>query len=424
MIFMLFFAAVAAQDSPIDLQLAQQYFHEAQTLCEQDRGQLWGVSLCGPLLFVEPASRRVVANQADEQNQLTRRGDVFVGQVSPGNPIANMAVTWGGVKWAMVIWPLPENKFERAALLLHESWHRIQNEIGLLANSPANHHLETVEGRIWLQLEWRALAAALRNQGEERRQAAADALVFRAMRRQIFERAAEEERQLEMHEGLAEYSGIKLCGIAAESLAEYVAKKMSSAHQKRETFVRSFAYVSGPMYGVLLDESGIDWRKNLKPSDDLGWLLQQSLQLILPENLKAAAEMRMRKYDGESLRAAEAEREQQRQALLADYRARFVEGPVFILPLAQMQISFDPNQLQPLDSLGTIYRTLEIKDRWGTLQVTNGALLSADWSKVSVPAPAKLNARALSSEGWSIQIKEGWKVVPAGRPGDYTVKPE
>lgn len=33
---------------------ARQYFAEAQSLCQDDHGQLWGVSLCGPIMFVDP----------------------------------------------------------------------------------------------------------------------------------------------------------------------------------------------------------------------------------------------------------------------------------------------------------------------------------------------------------------------------------
>jgi hypothetical protein len=39
---------------------------------------------------------------------------------------------------------------------------------------------------------------------------------------------------------------------------------------QKQTFVRSFAYASAPAYGVLLDETKADWRKNLKKDDDLG----------------------------------------------------------------------------------------------------------------------------------------------------------
>ena len=46
----------AAQAPAIDLALARGHFQEAQTVCARDAGRLWGLSLCGPMLFIEPES--------------------------------------------------------------------------------------------------------------------------------------------------------------------------------------------------------------------------------------------------------------------------------------------------------------------------------------------------------------------------------
>ena|SRR5437588_6212757 len=70
---------VLALSAPIDTTLAYQYFQEAQALCSRDSGKLWGVSLCGPMLFVDRKTRTVVANQADKEGILTKSGNVFAG---------------------------------------------------------------------------------------------------------------------------------------------------------------------------------------------------------------------------------------------------------------------------------------------------------------------------------------------------------
>jgi hypothetical protein len=48
----------------VDQQRAQEYFKEAQALCERDGGRLWGVSICAPMVIGDartqtspPASR-------------------------------------------------------------------------------------------------------------------------------------------------------------------------------------------------------------------------------------------------------------------------------------------------------------------------------------------------------------------------------
>jgi hypothetical protein len=75
--------------------------------------------------------------------------------------MANTAIDWQGDRWAMVMLPLPEDAYTRRVLLAHESFHRIQPKLGLTSKEVANAHLDTVEGRYLMQLEWRALAAAL-----------------------------------------------------------------------------------------------------------------------------------------------------------------------------------------------------------------------------------------------------------------------
>jgi hypothetical protein len=79
----------------------------------------------------------------------------------------------------------------------------VQPQLGLLAPEGQNPHLDTVEGRYWLQMEWRALAEAVGHTGPERIAAVRDALAFRLARRRAFPDAAENERRLEITEGLA-----------------------------------------------------------------------------------------------------------------------------------------------------------------------------------------------------------------------------
>ena len=409
-----------AQSSPIDTTLASQYFQEAQAVCNRDNGRLWGVSLCAPMLFVDRKTRTVVANQADKEGILTKDGNVFVGQLPAKVNIANTATEWAGVKWTMVIFPLPEDKIRRANLMAHEMWHRVQNDIGFPSSGAANNHLDSRDGRMWLQLEWRALAAALMSRGKQRHQAIADALLFRAYRRAVFPQAASEEREMEMHEGLAEYTGVRLSG--SPNLNQYVVDKELKEAAQKQTFVRSFAYASGPAYGILLDETKTNWRKNLKKEDDLGSLLQKRLSIKLPQNIEQAAELRAKNYDSDKLRAFETERENNRQKLLAEYRAKLVDGAVLELPILKMSMQMNPGTLVPLEPIGTVYPDIRIVDAWGILTVTKGALIKSDFSKIYVSAPSSLSAPSIQGDGWTLELNAGWTVAAGERKGDYLVK--
>jgi len=69
-------------------------------------------------------------------------------------------------------------------------------------------HLDTQEGQVWLQLEWRALAAALIEAGPDQTVAIRDALAFRAYRHKRFPNSARVEASQEIAEGVPEYTGV------------------------------------------------------------------------------------------------------------------------------------------------------------------------------------------------------------------------
>ncbi len=444
-------------DGPLTPKIARQCFQEAQRLCEQDAGRLWGVSLHGPILFADPKTRAVIASQADREGLLTQQDGVFVGTLPPEETIAGTVKDWAGITWVMLPWPLPKEKRERMHFLTHEMFHRIQPKLGLSAaeigrstTGGTTTHLDTRDGRVWMQLEWRALQAALQRSDPERRRAITDALTFRAYRRALFPNAAAGERADEMAEGLAEYTGVRL---SADSDSAAIERTLWNFERAKHwpTLTRSFAYVSGPAYGLLLDRAKPDWRRGLSVSDDLGTLLQQALSLdresllgptgrsperippktgqegILPpakaaKELEAAAKERAKAYAAEDLIAAETAREMAKRDLVAEYRQRFVTGPVLIIPIHSMQFQFDPRDIRPLDDLGKVYPKMKMSDAWGILEVTGGALIANDWSKVIVPAPRDPNARPLTGDGWTLKLNADWEVRAGKRTGDYIVK--
>ena len=320
----------------------------------------------------------------------------------------------------MIIFPLPEHNVRRRSLMAHELWHRVQDDIGFPGSDTANNHLDTKDGRMWLQLEWRALSAALMSYGKKRRHTIADALTFRAYRRMLFPNAASEEREMEMHEGLAEYTGIRLSG--ALNLNHYFVEGPLKQAPRQQTLVRSFAYATGPAYGLLLDDTHSEWRRGLKKENDLGNKLTKILGIVLPSKLEVAAAARAKKYDGDTLIAAETDRENQRQKLIADYRARLVEGPVLLIPLQKMNMQFNPGNLIPLDPFGTVYPDIRIVDVWGILTVSSGGALMNSYSKIYVPAPKAANGPLLRGEGWTLELNPGWRVTVGQRKGDYVVE--
>jgi hypothetical protein len=416
---------LAATASSIPLDLAAQYFREAQVVSGRDGGDLWGRPLYGPMLLVDPETRAVAANQADGLGLLKPEGGVWTGKLPEEQNIANTAVKWAGVKWTMLMWPLPEQKPARLKLVMHELFHRIQDQLELPMAEASSRHLATKEGRIWLQLEWRALEEALGEQGQGRGKAIEDALIFRAWRRELSPAAAAEESRLELNEELAEYTGVRLSANSRGQSAVAAGCELRQGSQ-RPSFERSFAYVSGPAYGLLLDDSKLKWREQLKGGADLGELLAQAYGLKLPGASREEALRRAGSYDGADLMALETRREEARQARLAKYRSELIAHSVVVLPLSsRVSYSFNPNNVMALDETATVFPTIRVVDDWGILEASAGALLLREGgraARVQVPAPADPSVLPLKGPGWTLTLNDGWTIAPGGRSGDLTVK--
>ncbi len=375
---------------------------DLRELCRTDNGELWGVSLCGPVIVADPATRAVWASDPDPQGQLTQSPEGWRGALPPGVPIANSVLEWGGARWIMLVGPLPTDAVERRVLVGHEAWHLVQAELGFPMSNSSNAHLATARGRTLMRLEMRALAAALRSSGNARARAAEDALAFRRARYAEFSGAFAEEAALDRNEGLAAYTGVRLAAPAPEI---YAARTLDE-HDGHDALARAYAYATGPAYGLLLDAHSRTWRRSLgasAPADMLASTIRA--RTLNDRELRRAAE----RYGGSAITAEEQAREQQQAQRLADIRRRFGAGARRELPLAAMQMEFNPNQTLPVEGLGTYYEVLTIRDRWGEVRATQGAVISTNFDRLFLAEPAP---DQLSGPGWRLSLSPGFQVVP------------
>jgi hypothetical protein len=405
-----------AQTAVIDPKAAHAAFAERQAMCDRDGGALWGRNVCGPLLFIDPATREVVANQNTPDHALTKTGDVFTGKLGSDVLVSSTTVEWKGLRWSMILWPLPDDAATRRTELAHEAWHVIQESLGFPTNSPVEAQLGSGFGRTTMRLEWRALAAALSaGDAASRKIAISDALTFRAWRRAQASDAAVQENQLLLNEGLAEYTGRRLSGQDDATVAAALGEA-----EKGDSYARLFAFASGPAYGFLLDDYSKDWRKHLSAQSDLGDMLAHAADVSLPAgNVAAAARQAGRRYN-----LAEVEADERAIARAHDKQAsiwitQLVKGAVLHLPSHHMKAEFNPSLLFPLPPYGTVYPRLQIVTDWGKLKVDGAALIDDDWTGVTVAAPT--NAATLSGRGWTLELAPEWSIVPDRKPGDFTV---
>ncbi|MGO4701306.1 hypothetical protein [Dyella sp. 2RAB6] len=419
--------ATAAEAPPFEPAQAKAWFGEMQRQCQADGGKLWGASLCGPIMLVEPSSRRVIANQADTQGLLQAEQGVFTGHLPDDVSFANSSLDWAGVRWAQMGWPLPADAGQRRVLMAHESFHRIQPQVGLEPpRELTNDHLDSLQGRYLMQLEWRALAKAVAaTDHKTRRSHAEDALLFRAARYRQFPAAAQSERSLERNEGLAEYTGIAIGAISPAERTALTAGDLVS-HVSAPSFVRSFAYATGPGYGLLLDRYLPAWRQRIKtPDTGLSDLLASALGTKNANPTDADVQRRAAAYDGPALLATEQAREQRHQQDIARYKALLVDGPRLVLPLHEPKVMFNPSTLVPLGEAGTVYPTIKVLSDWGAIEVSAGALLAPDWKHlyVAVPDPQAARKGSIAGPGWTLKLNDGWRIDAGERPGDMVLSP-
>jgi hypothetical protein len=384
---------------------AQAAAADLSAVCREDDGDLWGVSLCGPLIVVDPATREAWANQQDSGGVLQPSGTGFAGVLPPDAPLANTSVEWSGVRWIMLVY-VPEDATERRVLVAHEAWHRVQPGLGFTGGRTDNAHLATEMGRYWLRLELRALASALRSRGAGQRRAARDALAFRAARHAAFADAAVQETALDRNEGLAAYTGTKLgAGAAAGTYAANTLDTFDS-HQ---AYARAYAYATGPAYGLLLDKArrGGVWRRTLgdaAPGDVLAGMIR--FRHYTEAQLTEAAG----RYSGTVVAAEERARAEAQAVRIAELRARFGEGSL-VLPLTSPRIEFNPNQLLPVDGLGTYYETLTVRDAWGVARATQGAVIAPGFDRLLLAAPG-LGPTGYAGPGWTLELTPGAQITP------------
>jgi hypothetical protein len=65
---------ILPQNNLAEIKQALEYFREAKNLSELDNGNLWGIKLYGPMLFVIPETRFIIANESDNENYLKKKG--------------------------------------------------------------------------------------------------------------------------------------------------------------------------------------------------------------------------------------------------------------------------------------------------------------------------------------------------------------
>ncbi len=410
---------ISAQESNYSIKEIFNFFEQVK---EQTKRHilLWDKDLYAPILLVDPHTREVFANEQDEEGQLTAQDGIFTGMLPNFVPVSNTDITWNGTHWAMLTLPLPLNRFDRIDLTTHELFHRAQPSLGFNIRREENNHLDQRDGRFYLRLEMAALEAALKatrlSRSEEHLR---NALIFRNYRHILFRGSQVSENSLEMLEGIATYTGQLMSGRDKWQWREYLIKRIER-FEETPSFVRSFAYETTPVYGFFLQQKDYYWNKKVDNETDLTDFFSDAFghdtRILLQRYVRQVAE----EYNIKRIADEESHRFSQHSYTLDEYREKFLEQPHLEIRLEDMNMSFDPNSLIPLDEdEGTVYPTIVLSDNWGVLTVTEGgALLRSDWRWMIVSLPTEITDDIIRGDGWIIELNEGY-TIEENLQGDY-----
>ncbi len=391
---------------------ATKYFNEVETICNNDGGKLWGINLYGPIMYVDRISRKLYANQQDNEGILKLKDGVYTGDY-PGERIINMGdIEFGGALFAMVPLPRFEDDYRIKTMTIRSLFHYYQRISGLETMPFNTRHMDEKPARLLLKLEWRALRNAVESTGEKRIQAIRDALIFRGARREQYPGRIADENRFENHEGLPTFTYTILCNNSDEEVKEKLIQNLDSIY-RFPSYSRSFGIISGALYAYLAYSNGFDLKEIKCDTVNLAMIVEKSYNIHLPEFCRDVAGSLALGYDVESIYKEEEERlafikERNRRQL-----STFTEKPVVYLELESPYFDFEPGDIRPLDTLGTIYDAIRISDNWGKLTVEKGGcLVSSNLRFSRITAKNFKEAKNhYYGDGWHLILNSDWQVV-------------
>jgi len=392
---------------------ATRYLREVESICNRDSGKLWGENLWGPVMYVDRPSRKIIANQPDNEGLLKSKDGIYTGLFPKELIISFAPVKFGGTQFAIVPLPSEEDTFAIKTRTIHGLFHRYEENKAIYASAFNANNLDEKEARLWIKLEWKALRKAINSEGEERRLAIRDALIFRGSNRELYPKYVADENKLEIYEGLATFTYTILCTDSTREFKSRLFENLDRVYSM-QSYSRSYGFITGALYATLLHDRGYDMKTINKDSFDLGNAVKELYKVDLPAICRDVAGSLAVNYDIETINKEEEKRDADIKESLNNQLSVFTEKPVVFLELESPYFDFEPEDVHPLEPFGTLYVSIRVSDNWGKLTVDKGGcLISNNLKFIKVPAKGfKADKNHISGEGWHLLLNDGWELVP------------
>ncbi|MDQ1096201.1 MULTISPECIES: hypothetical protein [Chryseobacterium] len=396
------------------------YFREIKEATAK-RTKIWNKDLYGEILLVDPENRQFYSNEKDITFDPNDFKKISEGKIPDTINIANTSIQWRGRNWAMIMLPLPADKYDRINLMSHELFHKAQNSLGFTQGNKQSDHLDQRDGRAYLRLELVALLTAiLSDSSKEQKKYLTDAISFRNYRHSLFPNSASIENELELNEGLAEYTGFMISSRDRKHIKDHFTKAVNT-FIKNPTYVRSFAYQTIPMYGYLLNLKEPYWNQQITNDSDLTKFFINHLQIKTQNLSKKDIDKLAENYNGPLIFKEEQIRADKIKKLIHNYKLKFIDKPHLDIHFEKMSVSFDPRNILPIEDKGTVYPQIRVTDTWGILEVHNGALMSKNWDKITITAPLRMDDPKIEGDGWTLLLNKAYTIRKDDKTGNFTI---
>jgi len=407
-------AACARKEPEINFQASEaiKYFNTIDSICNKDNGKLWGVNFSGPVMFVDRPSRRIFASRPDREGLLRIKDGVWQGIFPRERIIENGPVEYGGEYYAMIPLPRQEDRYRIITMAVSALYRIYLKSNGFEPERFFIHYWDERPSRVWLKLEYRALKKALQSDREDLPGYLRDAIIFRSARREQIRSSQADENRFEKYNGLSLFTSVILCNETEEKANTRMIENIDFFYSL-PSFSRSAGTILGSVYAFLLYRNGFDIKGISLNGGSIDSLAVSYFGLELPEISRDVAGSLAIVYDVDAIYKEEEQRMTGIRERVRRQLSKFTEKPVLTLELESPNFDFEPEDVRPLDTLGTIYNTLRVSDNWGKLTVEKGGCLLTDNLKtIRLGAKnIKESKNHINGDGWQLILNGNWKVV-------------
>ncbi len=410
------------QQIPIDS--ASYYFRAYKSACELDNGKLWGINLYTNQIIFNEEKRYVICNFKDSLGLLKPHQGLFSGYL----PDTIKPEQLGFSTWVHK-WPRSSiNQAENVGIFIHESFHFYQDSLKIKPKGYNNKHMSETNARISIKMECYFLMKAILDSNRNTAYIN-EAIKCRLWRQKQYPQKISDEQSLELHEGLAQYTGnyiaCKYFDVKIQKLAirHYYSLIEGNDSIITSSFERSFGYVSGQFYAVLLDRFYPEWRNNISENSDLGAMLKSGLNIkIDTSNFDMFINYKDNLKFQEVLNI-ENDRKKRFEKYKLSILKEFDKSLTFTIPRdSTFHFQFNPRTMLTFEDGSFYFPYFNASGNWGEVKVRNGGgIFYKDIVKIQFKSEdLKISDQSISfSDNWIMVLKEGWSFKKEAR--DYYI---